>query len=105
MKNSFWEWKMRVASVLAGTLCFGLPCHAHGWQHLRDVQSVERRGDGVEVLAGKARVCVTAFREGVFRVRMAPNRPFMKDFSWAVVQQTEPPAVTIEMDELRANRK
>lgn len=96
MKNSFWKWKMRIASVLAGTLCFGLQCHAQGWQHLGDVQSVERRGDGVEVLAGKAKVRITAFREGVFRVRVAPAGSFMKDFSWAVVQHAEPPAVTIK---------
>src|SRR5205823_12253829 len=59
--------------------------------------------DGVELTAGKAKVRVTAFREGVFRVRVAPTGTFPKDFSWAVIESAEPPAIKIDdsKDEVR----
>jgi len=69
---------------------------AQGWQHLGNVQRVERLKDGVELTAGTAKVRVTAFRNGVFRVRVAPNGTFPKDFSWAVIESPEPPAVKVE---------
>ena len=69
---------------------------AQGWQHLGNVQRVERLKDGVELTAGTAKVRVTAFRDGVFRVRVAPNGTFPKDFSWAVIESPEPPAVKVE---------
>ena len=69
---------------------------AQGWQHLGNVQRVERLKDGVELTAGTAKVRVTAFRDGVFRVRVAPKGTFPKDFSWAVIQSPEPPAVKVE---------
>ena len=74
-----------------------------GWQHIGSVQKVERLPDGVELTAGKAKVRVTAFREGIFRVRVAPNGAFAKDFSWAVVESPAPPAVAIDdgKDEVR----
>ena len=46
---------------------------AQGWQHLGKLQRVEKLKDGVELTAGAARVRVTVFRDGVFRVRLAPN--------------------------------
>jgi len=52
--------------------------------------------DGVELLAGKTKVRVTAFREGIFRVRVAPDGNFAKDFSWAVIEDAQAPRVQIE---------
>ncbi|MGB6835969.1 MAG: glycoside hydrolase family 31 protein [Candidatus Acidiferrum sp.] len=69
---------------------------ATGWQHLGNVQRVEKLPDGVELIAGPARVRITAFRDGVVRVRLAPQGSFPKDFSWAVIESPEPPAVKIE---------
>ena len=69
------------ASALASGVVF-----AQGWQHLGKVQRVERLKDGVELTSGSARVRVTVFRDGVFRVRLAPNGTFAKDFSWAVIE-------------------
>ena len=46
---------------------------AQGWQHLGKVQRVEKLKDGVELTAGTAKVRITAFRDGVFRVRLAPT--------------------------------
>jgi len=69
---------------------------AQGWQHLGNVQRVESLKDGVELTADTAKVRVTAFHDGVFRVRVAPNGTFPKDFSWAVIQSPEPPAVKVE---------
>src|SRR6266852_4739336 len=69
---------------------------AQGWQHIGSVQKVEKLSDGVELTAGKAKVRVTVFREGIFRVRVAPDGIFPKDFSWAVIETPEPPAFKVE---------
>jgi len=79
------------ASVFGGGLAV-----AQGWQHLGKVQRVEKLKDGVELTAGTAKVRLTVFRDGVFRVRVAPNGTFSKDFSWAVIESPEPPAVKFE---------
>lgn len=69
---------------------------AQGWQHIGNVQRIAKLNDGVELTAGKAKVRITAFREGVFRVRVAPDGNFPKDSSWAVIEGPAPPSVTIE---------
>jgi alpha-glucosidase len=82
-----------------GLLVLALWCGAaaaQGWQHLGNVQRVEKLKDGVELSAGSTKVRVTAFRDGVFRVRVAPNGVFPKDFSWALIESSEPPALKIE---------
>src|SRR5712691_11579500 len=84
--------------LLASVLGCGMAL-AEGWQHIGKVQRIEKRKDGVELTAGTAKVRVTAFREGVFRVRVAPNGTFPKDFSWAVIESPEPPPLKIEEDQ------
>src|SRR5213594_54956 len=79
------------ASVFGGGLAV-----AQGWQHLGKVKRVEKLKDGVELTAGTAKVRITAFRDGVFRVRLAPSGTFPKDSSWAVIESADPPAVKIE---------
>jgi alpha-glucosidase len=76
---------------------------ATGWQHIGNVQQVEKLKDGVELTAGSAKVRITAFRDGVIRVRLAPQGSFPKDFSWAVIESPDPPAINVEdgMAELR----
>src|SRR5580704_17893694 len=69
---------------------------AQGWQHIGKVQRVEKLKDGVELSAGAAKVRVTVFNEGIFRVRVAPHGTFPKDFSWAVIGSPDPLAVQIE---------
>src|SRR5580700_10842273 len=69
---------------------------ATGWQHIGVVQRVEKLQDGVELTAGSAKVRITVFRDGVIRVRLAPEGSFPKDFSWAVVESADPPAFKIE---------
>ncbi len=39
---------------------------------------------------------VTVFREGIVRVRVAPQGTFPKDFSWAVIEPPEASTVKIE---------
>ncbi len=39
---------------------------------------------------------VTVFRDGIFRVRVAQTGTFPKDFSWAVIETPEPPAVKVD---------
>ncbi len=88
-----------VRSIGIGLFAYALASgvvFAQGWQHLGKVQRVERLKDGVELTSGSARVRVTVFRDGVFRVRLAPNGTFPKDFSWAVIESPEPPAVKLE---------
>jgi len=67
-----------------------------GWQHLGKVQRVEKLKDGLELTAGVAKVRITVFRDGIFRVRVAPDGNFLKDFSWALIESPEPPAFRIE---------
>jgi alpha-glucosidase len=69
---------------------------AQGWQHLGKVQRLEKLKDGIELTAGPAKVRIAVFRDGVFRVRVAPNGTFPKDSSWAVIESPEPPAFKIE---------
>jgi alpha-glucosidase len=73
-----------------------LSAAATGWQHLGNVQRVEKLQDGVELTAGSAKVRITAFRDGVIRVRLAPQGSFPKDFSWAVIEAPGPPAISVE---------
>src|SRR5437762_6747621 len=86
----------RVGSGLFASVFGGGLAVAQGWQHLGKVQRVEKLKDGVELTAGAAKVRVTVFRDGVFRVRVAPNGTFPKDSSWAVIESPEPPAFKIE---------
>src|ERR1700730_5678635 len=74
----------------------GGPALAQGWQHLGKVQRVEKLQDGVEITAGTAKVRITVFNDGVFRVRVAPNGTFPKDASWALIASPHPPAVKVE---------
>jgi alpha-glucosidase len=76
---------------------------AQGWQHIGKVTKVEKLPDGVELLAGKARVRITAFNNAIVRVRVAPSGVFPRDFSWAVIETPQPPPVKIEdaKEELR----
>jgi len=69
---------------------------AQGWQHVGKVQRVEKLKDGVELTAGATKVRITAFRDGIFRVRVAPNGTFPKDSSWAVIAPPDTPAVKTE---------
>ena len=58
----------------------------------RNVQDVETLKDVDDLTAGTAKVRITAFRDGIVRVRVAPNGNFPNDFSWAVMQAPEAPA-------------
>src|SRR5580704_5693380 len=72
------------------------PALAEGWQHLGTVQHVEKLPDGVELSAGNAKVRVTASRDGIIRVRVAPQGTFPIDKSWAVIEAPEVPPVRME---------
>ena len=69
---------------------------AQGWHHLGNVQHVEKLADGLELIAGTAKVRITAFRDGIVRVRVAPQGKFPQDFSWAVIEAPQPPAVVVD---------
>ena len=73
-----------------------MPALAEGWQHVGAVQRVEKLQDGVELSSGRAKVRITAFRDGVIRVRVAPQGAFPKDSSWAVIEPPEIAPVKIE---------
>jgi alpha-glucosidase len=88
----------RGAAALALCVVLGAAASAaaQGWTSLGAVTGVEARPDGVEVSAGISKVRVTAFADGVFRVRLAPHGGFAKDSSWAVIQSPRPPALSID---------
>jgi alpha-glucosidase len=95
--------RIRVSRRLLPVLLAPVALLAQGWQHIGNVQKVEKLPDGVELTAGKAKVRVTVFRSGIFRVRVAETGAFPKDFSWAVIETPEPPAVKVDdaKDEVR----
>lgn len=92
-----------VRRLAIGLLIVALECvlacragMAQGWHHIGTLQHVERLKDGVELAAGNAKVRITVFRNGIFRVRLAPNGNFAKDYSWAIIENPEPPPVKVE---------
>lgn len=86
----------RCGFLLVPAVLMAVGAHGQGWQHISSVQHVDKLPDGLELTAGQAKVRITAFREGVFRVRVAPSGQFPKDFSWAVIQSPQPLAVRID---------
>ena len=83
--------------LLTLALCAAvITARAQGWQHVGNVQAVEKRNDGVVLTAGSAKVQVTFFRPGIVRVRVAPTGTFPKDFSWAVMEEAKAPALTVK---------
>ena len=78
-------WTLHISSAAAA-----------GWQHIGNVQRVEKLKDGVELTVGAAKLRITAFSDGVIRVRLAPQGSFPKDFSWAVIESPDPPPIKIE---------
>ena len=86
----------RLVLLAVFILCAAANSRAEGWQHIGNIQRVVKLNDGVELTAGKAKVRITAFREGIFRVRVAPDGNFPKDSSWAVIEAPAPPALVIE---------
>ena len=84
-------------SLLVLILCMALTeVRAQGWQHVGNVRAVEKRNDGVVLSAGAAKVQITFFRPGIARVRVAPTGTFQKDFSWAIIEESKSPAVTVK---------
>ncbi|HME12409.1 MAG TPA: glycoside hydrolase family 31 protein [Candidatus Acidoferrum sp.] len=96
MQRVLHRYVARVTMIFALFLLLSVSAAAQGWQHVGNVQKVERLPDGVELTAGAARVRITAVNDATFRVRVAPNGTFPLDFSWAVIAAPEPPAVTVE---------
>lgn len=86
----------RSAITLLAFACGAVGAHAQGWQHLGNVQRVERLKDGVELTAGRAKVRITAFDDSTVRVRVAPQGNFPKDFSWAVIAAPQPSTVKVD---------
>ena len=86
----------RCALTLFAFACTAVCVQAEGWQHLGSVQRVEKLQDGVELSAGRAKVRITVFSDGIMRVRVAPQGTFPKDSSWAVVATPQSSTVKIE---------
>src|SRR5271170_2638844 len=97
---------LRNLAFLACSLSFASTAtRAQGWQHLGDVKKTEKLPDGVELTAGPAKVRVTAVSDGIFRVRVAPNGIFPKDFSWAIIATPQPPPVERKSTRLNSSHE
>jgi alpha-glucosidase len=96
MKTLLGRQMRGVAAFLCATFGLASGTAAQGWQQLGDVTKVEKLADGVELTAGAAKVRATAVGDGIFRVRVAANGTFPKDFSWAVIAPPAPPPIVIE---------
>jgi alpha-glucosidase len=93
----------RSAIALLAFACTNVCAYAQGWQHLGNVQRVEKLKDGVELTAGHAKVRITAFDDSTVRVRVAPQGNFPKDYSWAVIAAPQPP--TVKLDDSKGELK
>lgn len=85
----------RSALILIALASSTVTASAQGWQHLGDVNRIEKVRDGVELTSGRAKVRITAFNDSIVRVRVAPQGSFARDFSWAVIAAPQPPALSI----------
>ena len=86
----------RAAAFLLLFALGGAAASAQGWRPVPAATHVDTLPDGVELTAGAAKVRITSFREGVFRVRFAPNGGFPKDSSWALAEAARPAPVSID---------
>jgi alpha-glucosidase len=86
----------RLSVTLLAAALLSWPAPAQGWHHIGQVQTVANLPDGIELTAGQAKVRITAFRENIIRVRVAPKGTFPKDISWAAIETPQPPPVKIE---------
>ena len=86
----------RAASVLLVlAMSAGAAC-AQGWKTASPVTNVDALSDGVELTVGTGKVRITSFRDGVIRVRFAPDGGFPKAASWALDEDARPTAVKID---------
>lgn len=70
-----------------------------GWQSLRAVTSFRRHPNALLIECRPARVRVTAERDGIIRLRLAPLGRFGRDHSWAVIDDPSPrPGWRVEED-------
>jgi alpha-glucosidase len=96
---------IRAAAAALCCLCGGAAARAAGWQSVGPVTSVAPFPAGVEISAGEAKVRLTVFRDGVFRVRVAPHGGFPPDASWALAEDALPPGLSVDdrLDEVRVS--
>ena len=52
--------------------------------------------DGIEVQAGSASLRITALRDDIIRVRIAPGKNFPEDASWAVLPEPRGKSVNVQ---------
>src|ERR1041384_7800714 len=52
--------------------------------------------DGIEVQAGSASLRVTALRDDIIRVRVAPGSAFPEDSSWAVLPEARSKSIDVQ---------
>ena len=63
---------------------------------LEGVSSFEPLPNGVELRAGSALVRITALRDDIVRVRIAPDGTLPEDASWAVLAESRKESVTVQ---------
>jgi len=105
MKN----FKFRVSSFkfrVAGAILFlaavsALPTLAE-WKSIGPAAQVSKLPNGAEITAGTARVRITAVRDSVIRVHIAPSGappPSAQDFSWAVLPEARQWTAPMQMNQ------
>ena len=72
---------------------------------LEAVTSFQRLRDGVEIKAGSASLRVTALRDDILRVRIAPGGAFPEDSSWAVLSGPRGKSVNVQPINVNAQSK
>lgn len=96
--------RCQVASVILVLAVFAtLPASAE-WKHIGPAGPVSKLANGAEFTAGAARVRITALRDSVVRVQIAPSGKFPSpDFSWAVVPEAKQWTARTQMNQSANN--
>ena len=71
---------------------------AAGWNHIGDVESVEKDGNQIDIHCNQASIRITVLAADLIRVRMTTQSTFENDQSWAVVK-TEWGFVEVQIQE------
>jgi alpha-glucosidase len=90
---------LRVLSIIAACLAATLqppPALAQPRVALETVASVQPLKDGMQIQAGSGQLRITALRDDVVRVRIAPDATFPEDASWAILPASRTHSVEVQ---------
>ncbi|HEY6770690.1 MAG TPA: TIM-barrel domain-containing protein [Candidatus Sulfotelmatobacter sp.] len=93
----------RAFTLIVIAFCIFLPAHplqalalAPSRIALESVASSQPLRDGVQIQAGSAQLRITALRDDIIRIRIAPSSSFPEDASWAVLPGPKSKSIDVQ---------